>query len=187
MMMQIEDVTTLKLASQDPATLRELLSAGKKLPPDATGLLMQDHAQVKAMFLQRKAEKSKHMKAVLATKICTALTVHAQIEEEIFYPQTEKALEDDNQVEEAIEEHSQMKEQIGKIIERMAARKSLDSDVAQLMELVEHHVQEEESEMFPDMRETDSDLYALGGQLAARRTEAFLGLKRSVEEVEAKL
>jgi hemerythrin superfamily protein len=187
MEMQIEDVRTLNLASQDPATLRELLSAGKKLPPEATGLLMQDHAEVKAMYRQCETEESDHMKAVLATKICTALTVHAQIEEEIFYPQAEKALEDDDQVEEAIEEHSQMKEQISTIMEGMAAEKPIDPDVEQLMQLVEHHVEEEESEMFPDMRETDTDLYALGSQLAARRVDAFLGLKRSVEDVEASL
>ena len=187
MMMQIEDVTTVSLASQDPTTLRALLSAGKKLPPDATALLMQDHAEVKAMFRQREAEKSKRMKAVLAAKICTALTVHAQIEEEILYPEAERAIEDGDQVEEAIEEHSQMKEQIGKVIERMAGRKPIDSDVKRLMKLVEHHVREEESEMFPDMRDTDVDLYALGSQLAARRVEAFLGLKRSAEKVEAGL
>jgi hypothetical protein len=69
----------------------------------------------------------------------------------------------------------------------MAGQQSIDSDVAHLMQLVEHHVKEEESEMFPAMRETDTDLYELGGQLAARRVEGFLGLKGSVENVKAML
>jgi hypothetical protein len=124
---------------------------------------------------------------VLATKICAALTVHAQIEEEIFYPEAERAIDDDDQIDEAVEEHAQMKEQIAKIMEGMGAGKSTDSGIKKLMQLVEHHVQEEESEMFPDMRETEADLYSLGGQLAARRVEALMSLKRSIAELEARL
>ncbi len=187
MAMQIDDVVTSNLVPQDPATLRDLLSAGKKVPPDGTALLMQDHAEVRAMFQQHETEASDRMKAVLAAKICSALTVHARLEEEIFYPEAERALEDDDQVEEAIEEHSEMKEQIGKIIEGLAAEGAVGPGVQQLMQLVEHHVEEEESEMFPDMRGTDANLYALGAQMAARRVEAFLGLKRSVDEVQARL
>lgn len=187
MPMRIDDVTKLNLVPQDPASLKELLAAGKKLPPDATALLMQDHADVKAKFLQHQSEKSKQVKAVLATKICTALTVHAQIEEEIFYPEAERAIEDDDQIDEAVKEHAQVKEQIAKIMEGMGARKSTDAGIKKLLQLVEHHVQEEESEMFPDMRETETDLYSLGGQLAARRAEAFMSLKHSIEDVEARL
>jgi hemerythrin superfamily protein len=187
MAMRIDDVAKLNLVPQDPASLKELLAAGKKLPPDATALLMQDHAEVKAKFLQYQTEKSKQIKSVLAGKICTALTVHAQIEEAIFYPEAERAIEEDDQIDEAVEEHAQMKEQIARIMEGMGARKSIDSGVKKLMQLVEHHVQEEESEMFPNMRETGTDLYSLGGQLAARRAEAFMSLKRSIEGVEAKL
>lgn len=187
MAMQIEDVATLNLVPQDPVSLRELLSAGKKLPPDATALLMQDHAEVEAMFLQHEAERDRHVKSVLATKICTALTVHAQIEEEIFYPEAARALEDDDQINEADEEHGEMKEKIARIIEGMAAEASIGRQVKKLMQVVEHHVQEEESEMFPDLRQTETDLYALGSRLAERRAEAFLALKRSVEEVEATL
>lgn len=187
MAMQIEDVATLNLVPQDPASLRELLSAGKKLPPDATALLMQDHAEVEAMFLQRETERDSHVKSVLATKICTALTVHAQVEEEIFYPEAGRALEDDDQINEAVEEHGEMKEKIVKIIEGMAAERSIDRQVKELMRIVEHHVEDEESEMFPDLRQTETDLYALGSRLAERRVEALLALKRSVEEVQARL
>jgi hemerythrin superfamily protein len=187
MAMRIEDVATLKLTAQGPASLPELLSAGKKLPPDATALLMQDHAEVEAMFLQHETERDTQVKSVLTAKICAALTVHAQIEEEIFYPEADSVLDDDDQVDEAIEEHGEVKEQIAKIIEGMAAGKQVGRKVKELMQAVEHHVQEEETEMFPDVRRTDTDLYALGGRLAARRVEAFLGLKRSLEDVEARL
>jgi hypothetical protein len=187
MAMLIEDVASLTFASQDPASLRELLSAGKKIPPDATALLMQDHAEVKAMFLQYQAEKKKRIKSMLAARICTALTVHAQLEEEIFYPEAGRALEDDEQINEAVEEHGTMKEEIAKIVEGMAAEKSVGRYVKKLMQVVEHHVQEEETGMFQDMRQTETDLHSLGSQLAARRAEAFLGMKQSLEEAEAQL
>jgi len=187
MVMLIEDVGSLTLTAEDPATLAGLLSAGKKLPPEATTLLMQDHAEVKAMFRQYKSEKDEEVKSLLATKICAALTVHAQIEEEIFYLEAGKALEDDDLITEAIEEHAEMKEQIAKVVERMAARKAVARSLTKLMRIVEHHVEEEESGMFPDMRQTDVDLYDLGARLAARRVEALLGLRREAEEAQSQL
>jgi hemerythrin superfamily protein len=179
MAMHIEDVRSLNLMMEDPATLAELMQAGKKLPPEPTALLMQDHAEVKALYIQYAAEDDDEMKSVLAAKICMALTVHAQIEEEIFYPEAGEALEDDELITEAVEEHAEMKEQIAKIVEALAAEKSVGRQLGKLMRLVEHHVEEEETGMFPDMRQTDADLYELGGRLAARRVEALLSLRRA--------
>jgi hypothetical protein len=181
------DIQSLALSAQEPATLEELLAAGKKLPPDATSLLMLDHAEVKAMFRQHDMEGNAAIKAVLARKICITLTVHAQIEEEIFYPDAGAALEDDEMVAEAVEEHAEMKAEIAKVVEGMAAGKTVDRSVKKLMQLVEHHVQEEETEMFPDMRQTDVDLYELGGRLSARRVEALLALRREAAEAEGRL
>ncbi len=183
MAMTIQDVATMSFSAQDPATLRELLTAGKKLPPDSTALLMQDHAEVKAMF--RQFESEKQMKPILARKICIALTVHAEIEEEIFYPQAGTALEDDELITEAIEEHAEMKELIAKIIEDVAAEKAINRNIKALKGSVEHHVAEEESEMFPDMRQTDTDFYEIGKALAARRVEILLALKRQEKGIEA--
>lgn len=174
MPMTVIEATDLTFSSRDPSTLGELLIAGKKLPPDATALLMQDHAEVKAMFRQYEMEEDKGIKAVLANKICVALTVHAQIEEEIFYPAAGEALEDDGLVNEAIEEHDEIKKKIAEIVESTVAEKSIDGDVRTMLRIVEHHVQEEESQMFPDMRQAGVDLMELGRRLAARRAEILL-------------
>lgn len=178
MEMNIPEVASLAIVEQDPATLRDLLAAGKKVPAEATALLMQDHAEVKGMFLQHEAESDKEMKSFLAERICTALTVHAMVEEEIFYPEAGRALEDDEMVTEAVEEHGEMKAEIAKIVDGTAAGKSASRNVKKLMKLVEHHVEEEETEMFPDMRQIGMDLYGLGSQMAARRVEALLELTR---------
>jgi hypothetical protein len=178
MEMNIPDVTPLNIAQQDPAALKDLLAAGKKVPAEATTLLMQDHAEVKGMFLQHQAERDTEVKSFLARKICTALTVHAMVEEEIFYPEAGRSLEDDEMVMEAIEEHAEMKAEIAKIVDGMAAGKSTSRNVKKLTRIVEHHVQEEETEMFPDMRQAGTDLYKLGSQMAARRAEALLELTR---------
>lgn len=77
------------------------------------------------------------------------------------------------------QEHAEMKEQIAKIVEGLAAEKSVGRELGKLMRLAEHHVDEEETGMFPDMRQTDADLYELGGRLAARRVEALLSLGRA--------
>jgi hemerythrin superfamily protein len=179
MEMNIPEVASLNIVQQDPATLRDLLAAGKKVPAEATTLLMQDHAEVKGMFLQHQAERDDAIKSVLAHKICTALTVHAMVEEEIFYPEVGRNLEDDEMVTEAIEEHGEMKGEIAKIVDGIAGGKSTtDGNLKKLMRIVEHHVGEEESEMFPDLRQTEIDLFELGSQMAARRTEALLELSR---------
>jgi hypothetical protein len=100
--------------------------------------------------------------------------VHAQIEEEIFYPAVGEALEDDGLVNEAIEEHDEMKKKIAEIVESTAADKTVDGAVKQLMRIVEHHVQEEQTHMFPDIRQVDVNLMDLGRRLAARRAETLL-------------
>jgi hypothetical protein len=187
MEMIIAEVASFTLTVEEPSTLGELLAAGKKLPPEATTLLMLDHAEVKAMFRQYELETDEEVKAILANKICLALTVHAQVEEEIFYPAAGKALEDDDLIAEAVEEHGKMKEQIAKIVEGIAAGKAITRPLKTLMQTVEHHVAEEETEMFPDMRQTEIDLYELGSRLAARRVDALLALRRQAAKAEGRL
>jgi iron-sulfur cluster repair protein YtfE (RIC family) len=184
MEMIIAEVASFTLTAEEPSTLGELLAAGKKVPPEATTLLMQDHAEVKAMFHQYGLETDEAAKAVLANKICLALTVHAQVEEEIFYPAAGEALEDDDLITEAVEEHGKMKDQIAKIVEGIAAGNAITRPLKALMQTVEHHVGEEETGMFPDIRQTEVDLYDLGGRLAARRVDALLALRRQAVEAE---
>jgi len=171
------EIADLAFSAKDPSTLGELLIAGKKLPPDATALLGQDHDEVAAMFRQYEKEGDGTIKANIADKICTALAVHARIEEEVFYPAAGQVSENDEPLNKAVEEHSEMKEVIAAVVGNKG--KSPDRHLKKLVRMVERHVQEEETEMFPDMRQANVDLFELGRRLAARRSEALLGLRRA--------
>src|ERR1700730_16406132 len=83
--------------------------------PDAIALLKQDHRQVKGWFGDYEKARGEAKKAELARKICRALTVHTQIEEEIFYPAARKATGDDDLLDEAVVEHAGANHLIGEI------------------------------------------------------------------------
>jgi iron-sulfur cluster repair protein YtfE (RIC family) len=104
-------------------------------------------------------------------KICDELTVHAQIEEEIFYPALRKAVPDTADVlEEAEAEHNEAKEMIAQLQSMTAADKVMDALVAKLNWAIEHHVKEERDELFPKARAAQGlDLDALGAQLRERQ------------------
>ena len=169
----IAEIASLSLSSKNPATLAELLAAGKKLPPEATSLLMQDHAEVEAMFRQYDVEDDPDERMVLANKICSALTVHAQIEEEIFYPAFLKATQDADLHHEAAIEHNGAKRLIADI-ESMTSDDYFDARVTVLSEMIKHHVKEEEKPregMFAKARKSDMDLVGIGAQLEIRKGE----------------
>ncbi len=146
-------------------------SAAAKRTEDAIALLKADHREVKAMFDQYEKTESDKEKEALARKICRALTVHAQIEEEIFYPAAYEALDDDDLLDEAEVEHASAKDLIAQIEASSPSEPLFDAKVKVLGEYVDHHVQEEEKEMFPECRASDMDLKALGEQLRARKKE----------------
>ncbi len=138
---------------------------------DAIALLKADHREVKSMFTQYDKTEDDAEKADLARKICSALTVHAQIEEEIFYPAAYEAIEDDDLLDEAEVEHASAKDLIAQI-ESMSPDDDLyDAKVTVLGEYIDHHVQEEEGEMFPKCRRARMDLAGLAEQLAQRKSE----------------
>jgi hemerythrin superfamily protein len=110
-------------------------------------------------------------KQTLAKKICLALTVHAQIEEEIFYPAARTGIDDNDLLDEAEVEHASAKQLIAELQAMNAGDRLFDAKVTVLGEYVNHHVEEEESEMFPKIRDSDLDLKALGAQLAERKAE----------------
>ena len=144
---------------------------------DATKLLMQDHKEVKTLFKQYdklvQGEADADEKQELAQQICTMLRVHTSVEEELFYPTVREALGDDAAlVDEADVEHASAKE----LIEQLdgadpASDDHYDAKVKVLGEYIDHHVKEEEGEMFPKVRKTSLDLDALGGEMAARKEE----------------
>jgi len=141
---------------------------------DAIELLTADHAEVKAMFEEFEAlsDRSVASKKKLADKICIALTKHATAEEEIFYPAVREATkENEDLVDEATVEHASAKDLIAQIMSMDASEDLFDAKVKVLSEQIEHHVEEEEGEMFPKARKAKLDMVALGQQIAERKAQ----------------
>lgn len=148
---------------------------------DACDLLDADHKAVKKLFkefeeLTESRGNTREKKRRLAQRICQELTVHAQIEEEIFYPAIRKAIKDDLMMNEAEVEHASAKDLIAQIEHMDAADAKFDAKVTVLGEYIDHHVKEERNEMFPKARATKVDLVKLRQQLEARKEELMGGL-----------
>ena len=146
---------------------------------DAIELLTQDHEEVKAMFekYETLSDRSVTSKRKLALEICLALTKHATAEEEIFYPAVREAGGDtEDLVDEATVEHASAKDLIAQIIAMDPTEDLYDAKVKVLSEQIEHHVEEEEGEMFPKARKAKLDMIALGEAIAARKEEVELPL-----------
>jgi hemerythrin superfamily protein len=140
---------------------------------DAIAMLAADHKKVKAMFKEFKSlkEGTAEEKAALVKEICDALTVHAAIEEEIFYPAVRAAIEDGDLMDEALVEHAGAKEIIAQLRQMDPDDDLYDAKVTVLGEQIDHHVEEEEGEMFPKAKKAKVDTKELGTELAARKQE----------------
>ena len=100
-----------------------------------------------------------------------ALTVHAQIEKEIFYPAVYAALDHYDMLDEAEVEHASAKALIAEIQAGSAGDPLFDARVTVLGEYIRHHVKEEETEMFPECRSSKMDLQVLGEEMAKRKEQ----------------
>lgn len=138
---------------------------------EATALLKADHKAVDALFEQYESARSATKKKAIVAQICTELTVHAQIEEEIFYPQVKEALKDKELIPEATVEHATLKELIAQLEMAEPDDEMYDAKVKVLSEYVKHHVKEEQNEMFPKAKASKLDMQALGEQLQQRKDE----------------
>ncbi|KTT14985.1 hemerythrin domain-containing protein [Pseudacidovorax intermedius] len=140
---------------------------------DAVDLLDADHIAVKKLFQQynklAEADAPADERKALATQICHELTVHAQIEEEIFYPAVREATGDTGMMDEATVEHASAKDLIAQIEAMQADEPMFDAKVIVLGEYIDHHVTEEREEMFEKARKTDLDLKAMRDQLMERK------------------
>lgn len=145
--------------------------AAKASNIDAIARLEKDHAEVKEYFDQYEDLKSNEDKKALAGKICAALKIHAQIEEEIFYPAAREATQDNDLLDEAKVEHTGAKILIAEIEAMEPGQPLYDAKVKVLGEQIRHHVEEEEGELFPEVRESSLDLASLGKALATRKAE----------------
>lgn len=146
---------------------------------DAIQLLTADHRAVEELFEQFEKAKGNAKKREIAHQICTELKIHAQIEEEIFYPAFRGKISDDD-LDEAVVEHDGAKVLINDIEAGSPEEHYYDAKVKVLQEQIEHHVKEEERQagnIFSQARKTDVDLKALGETLLTRKLE----LKKQAE------
>jgi hemerythrin superfamily protein len=140
---------------------------------DAIALLKEDHRTVEELFEQYEKASGDGRKEKLAKQICVELTVHAMIEEEIFYPACDGKIEEDL-LEEAYVEHDAAKILISQIQSGEPSDDFYDAKVKVLQEEIEHHVEEEEKRlegMFAQARKAGIDMDELGQQLQARKEE----------------
>ena len=143
-------------------------------PEDAIKLLMTEHREVEALFKKfEKAKEDDAEKADIVAQICEALSTHAEIEEEIFYPAARDALSEKGEdlLDEAEVEHASIKSLVAQLEEAEPDDDLYDAKVKVLTEYVQHHVKEEEGELFPKVRKTDLDLNQLGAEMFERKVE----------------
>jgi hemerythrin superfamily protein len=144
---------------------------------DAIDMLTEDHQRVSDMFEEYESVKDDEDdgdKIQRVQEICLELTIHSTVEEEIFYPAAREALGEDGAdlLDEAEVEHSSVKDLIVQLSESQPSEDLYDAKVKVLSEYVKHHVNEEEGELFPKLREAeDFDVAAIGEEMAERKQE----------------
>jgi hypothetical protein len=140
---------------------------------DALKLLKQDHDKVKKAFKKfEKMDPESSAAQQLAAQTIADLKLHTQVEEEIFYPALRQALEEDDLLNEAVVEHKSAKLLIQDLESMDASDPMFAATFTVLGEYVDHHVKEEEGEMFREARKAKLDLAGLGEQIAARKAAA---------------
>lgn len=150
----------------------------RRATPDACSLLDTDHKNVKKLFTaydelaHSRAASATEKKRDLAMQICMELQVHAQIEEEIFYPALREAIKEVDLLDEAEVEHASAKELIAQIQDASEVDEKFDAKVKVLGEYIDHHVKEERNEIFVKARAARGlDLVGMREQLAQRKEE----------------
>lgn len=138
---------------------------------EATALLRADHKLVSELFEQYEKSRSPDKKKELVAQICKELTVHAQVEEEIFYPAVQAALDDHELIPEARVEHATLKDLIAQVEGLEPDGEMFDAKIKVMSEYVKHHVKEEQNEIFPKARASSLDMTELGDQITARKQE----------------
>lgn len=137
----------------------------------APALLRADHELVSSLFADYETTRSAAKKKSIVAEICTELTVHAQVEEEIFYPAVKLALKDKELVPEATVEHATLKALIAEVEGLEPDGEMFDARIKVLSEYVKHHVKEEQNEMFPKVKASSLDIVELGERMAARKDD----------------
>jgi hemerythrin superfamily protein len=147
-------------------------AAGGAPEQDAIAMLMADHKKVKKLFSnfdKLKEEGSDVDKSALVEQICNELKIHTELEEEIFYPAVRKAIDDSDLMDEALVEHAGAKDLIAQLEDASPDDDLYDAKVTVLGEQINHHVKEEEGEMFPKAKKAKVDTGALGATMLKRK------------------
>lgn len=134
----------------------------------ALDLLKTDHEKVLQLFKDFEETHTDSKKEKLAAEICDALTVHAQVEEELFYPELKTALKEKGIILEASVEHAVMKELISQLESGELDKEMRDATMKVLSEYTSHHIKEEQGDIFRAAKQTDIDLQELGARMAER-------------------
>lgn len=165
-------------------------SSAHYVATDAIALLIEDHKAVQKQFKAfeklKQQDGDEEEKGNIVREVCAALTIHAQIEEEVFYPAVREAIGDDDLMDEAQVEHMGAKDAIAQLQDMQPGDDLFDARFTVLGEYVAHHIQEEQDEMFPRVKKAKVDTAKLGVELLRRKQEleAQLGVESDDEEVE---
>lgn len=168
-------------SSGSKSTTRKTAASSRR--KDAVQLLKSDHREVEKLFGQFQDAGGEARRKQLSERICMELMVHTEIEEEIFYPACREFLKDDDIVNEAIVEHQAAKDLIGQIREMSPSDEMFDARMQVLQEQIEHHVEEEEKELFPKVQKTDMDLKQIGERLMERKKTLLAQMKAGDTEM----
>jgi Hemerythrin HHE cation binding domain len=159
-------------------------------PEDAIVSLVADHKRVKTLFEEfekvRDEGDAEDQKAQLVAQICLELTMHTALEEEVFYPAVRAKIDDEDLMDEALVEHASAKELIEDLESMDPTDDLYDAKVTVLGEQIDHHVEEEESDMFPKARQAKVNTPELAREMEQRREElsAELGDDDEDDDVE---
>jgi hemerythrin superfamily protein len=139
---------------------------------DAIELLKSQHREVEELFAQIGKAKSDDNKARLFDKLADDLAVHAAIEEHHFYPAVKERRTEEILLE-SLEEHLAIKRALADLLETDVDDETFDAKIKALKEEVEHHVKEEESDLFPKVKKilSKQQLTALASEMLAEQTE----------------
>lgn len=165
-------------------------TSASKNSQDAISMLMEDHKKVRKLFKEfeklKETSDSSDKKSDLVKQICNELTIHAQIEEEIFYPAVRDAIDEDELMDEAEEEHLSAKDLIAQLEDMEPEDDHYAAKVTVLGEYVDHHINEEQDQMFPKVKRAKIDTAALGAQMMQLKNELQVDIGMENAEMHAK-
>lgn len=168
--------TSSKTSSKSSSSSTARRGSSKASAQDALHILSEDHKKVLKMFEefeQLKEENSADEEAIqlLVETACAELTIHAQVEEEVFYPAARDAIEDMDLLDEAEVEHAAARQLITELAAMQPGDDLYEAKFTVLGEYVKHHIQEEEKQLFPKVKKSNLNLTELGEEIRERKLE----------------